>query len=197
VYSTPAQSPFKSAAAAAAAALTMAQMAQVSAAGGGGGGAAGGAVDLGEPMWVQLPQGPGAAYAHPHAHPHAHAFPPGSPGSAGGPFAQHRGPFYPPNAPHGHHSYHGHSPSSGVTTAASTPYPHSPSELPSFAALRERDPVAPQYGPWVDPDDVFVAECRKAVTQRDKTVFWEMCRAVMELPKLADHCDTPLRRCRP
>ena len=46
---------------------------------------------------------------------------------------------------------------------------------------------------WTDPDDIFLAESRKSISARDKSIFWEMCQAVMELPKLAEHCEAPIR----
>ena len=46
---------------------------------------------------------------------------------------------------------------------------------------------------WTDPDDLFLAESRRSISPRDKSIFWEMCQAIMELPKLAEHCEAPIR----
>jgi hypothetical protein len=46
---------------------------------------------------------------------------------------------------------------------------------------------------WTDPDDLFSSEARKYISSVDKKVFWEMARAVLELPELSQHCKTGIR----
>jgi hypothetical protein len=47
--------------------------------------------------------------------------------------------------------------------------------------------------PWCDPDELFNTESRKAINATDKRVFWEMARAIMELPELASKCTCEIR----
>eukprot|EP01034_Spumella_vulgaris_P032298 gene32298-39877_t len=46
---------------------------------------------------------------------------------------------------------------------------------------------------WTDPDDLFASEARKYISSVDKKVFWEMARAVLELPELSQHCKSGIR----
>jgi hypothetical protein len=41
---------------------------------------------------------------------------------------------------------------------------------------------------WYDPDELFLSDIKKYVTALDIQLFWEMARAIMELPKLSEHC---------
>lgn len=45
-----------------------------------------------------------------------------------------------------------------------------------------------EYSMWYDPDELFISEIKKHVTAMDIQLFWEMVRAIMELPKLSEHC---------
>lgn len=41
-------------------------------------------------------------------------------------------------------------------------------------------------GPWMEPDEWFLSEARKVLRVTDKRTFWEMIRAVIELPELCN-----------
>jgi hypothetical protein len=41
---------------------------------------------------------------------------------------------------------------------------------------------------WYDPDELFLTDIKKYITALDIQLFWEMARAIMELPKLSEHC---------
>jgi hypothetical protein len=49
------------------------------------------------------------------------------------------------------------------------------------------------YPTWCDPDEAFITEIKKHITISDKIIFWEMAKAIMELPKLSEHCDSVIR----
>ena len=104
---------------------------------------------------------------------------------------------------HGHHQYL-HTPTSGNTTNATmtstSPYlmEHTGGGGGINGNLARVDlSSTPTYGTalnnWTDPDDMFLAESRKSISPKDKSQFWEMCQAIMELPKLAEHCQAPIR----
>jgi hypothetical protein len=46
---------------------------------------------------------------------------------------------------------------------------------------------------WCDPDEAFITEIKKHITIADKIVFWEMAKAIMELPRLSEYCDSVIR----
>lgn len=46
---------------------------------------------------------------------------------------------------------------------------------------------------WCDPDEAFITEIKKLITVSDKIIFWEMAKAIMELPRLAEFCDSSIR----
>lgn len=46
---------------------------------------------------------------------------------------------------------------------------------------------------WADPDDLFAVDARRLISHLDRKVFWEMARAVLELPELSAHCKTGIR----
>lgn len=79
-------------------------------------------------------------------------------------------------------------------------------QMHSTPALSQYNiPVTPRYmseqevakGPthamWCDPDEAFITEIKKHITISDKIIFWEMAKAIMELPKLSEHCDSVIR----
>ncbi|KAJ1399914.1 hypothetical protein B484DRAFT_483966, partial [Ochromonadaceae sp. CCMP2298] len=41
---------------------------------------------------------------------------------------------------------------------------------------------------WSDPDDIFLTSAAAFITQIDKRMFWEMARAIIELPDLSVAC---------
>jgi len=41
---------------------------------------------------------------------------------------------------------------------------------------------------WADPDDLFVTLAKHLITANDKRMFWEMARAIIELPELSLAC---------
>ena len=46
---------------------------------------------------------------------------------------------------------------------------------------------------WCDPDEAFITEIKKHITIADKIIFWEMAKAIMELPRLSEYCDSVIR----
>ena len=46
---------------------------------------------------------------------------------------------------------------------------------------------------WCEPEELFVMEVKKIISITDKRVFWEMVKAVIELPQLASHCKSGIR----
>ena len=44
-----------------------------------------------------------------------------------------------------------------------------------------------QYGPWMEPDELFIENCKKTITLSDKKIFWEMAQAIMEFPIFAEN----------
>lgn len=40
-------------------------------------------------------------------------------------------------------------------------------------------------GTWCDPDEAFLSQARRDITPTDRRMFWEMARALMELPELS------------
>lgn len=49
------------------------------------------------------------------------------------------------------------------------------------------------YSNWCDPDEAFIIEVKKNITMTDKIIFWEMAKAIMEMPKLSEQCDSIIR----
>lgn len=64
---------------------------------------------------------------------------------------------------------------------------------PTQPAMDTNKVLSAAFSMWCDPDDVFIAEMKKHITVADKTKFWEMAKAIMELPKLSEHCDSAIR----
>lgn len=60
----------------------------------------------------------------------------------------------------------------------------------SLESDKVQDTVFPM---WCDPDEAFIAEIKKLITVSDKIIFWEMAKAIMELPRLAEFCDSSIR----
>jgi hypothetical protein len=86
-----------------------------------------------------------------------------------------------------------------VTAIASQPISYAPAlsqynTLPPPQPTLDASKVLPAaYSMWSDPDELFIAEMKKHITVADKTKFWEMAKAIMELPKLSEHCDSAIR----
>ncbi len=49
---------------------------------------------------------------------------------------------------------------------------------------------------WCEPDEVFLQEAKKLISITDKRVFWEMIRAVIELPQLIVNCKSSIKSIR-
>lgn len=47
---------------------------------------------------------------------------------------------------------------------------------------------------WMDADDYFISEAKRLITVTDKRVFWEMIRSLIELPEIAKHCNTGIKK---
>lgn len=56
-----------------------------------------------------------------------------------------------------------------------------------------KDTTAAAYSSWSDPDDVSLTEIKKFISVADKRTFWEMSRAIIELPEIAEHCKSGVR----
>jgi hypothetical protein len=41
---------------------------------------------------------------------------------------------------------------------------------------------------WSDPDETFLNDVKKLITSLDKRIFWEMIRAIVELPEISESC---------
>ena len=41
---------------------------------------------------------------------------------------------------------------------------------------------------WCEPDDIFLNEAKKIISITDKRIFWEMIKAIVELPQLSALC---------
>jgi hypothetical protein len=46
---------------------------------------------------------------------------------------------------------------------------------------------------WTEPDDLFLIESRRFITTTDKRIFWEMARALIELPEISAACKCSIR----
>lgn len=46
---------------------------------------------------------------------------------------------------------------------------------------------------WCDPDELFAQEAKKWLTVTDKRIFWEMAKAVIELPEITRACKGIIR----
>ena len=74
-----------------------------------------------------------------------------------------------------------------------TPISYSPitpryaNELDASKGLSQTYPV------WCDPDEAFITDVKKHITMTDKIIFWEMAKAIMEMPKLSENCDPVIR----
>jgi hypothetical protein len=42
--------------------------------------------------------------------------------------------------------------------------------------------------PWMEPDELFYIESKRLINSNDKRVFWEMVRAIIEMPELSAIC---------
>jgi hypothetical protein len=41
---------------------------------------------------------------------------------------------------------------------------------------------------WCEPDEIFLEKSKKLINITDKRIFWEMSKAIMELPELSAKC---------
>ena len=53
--------------------------------------------------------------------------------------------------------------------------------------------LSPTYSVWCDPDEAFLSDVKKHISVTDKIIFWEMAKAIMEMPKLSEQCDPVIR----
>lgn len=42
--------------------------------------------------------------------------------------------------------------------------------------------------PWMEPDEFFYNEAKRLINSNDKRIFWEMVRAIIEMPELSARC---------
>ena len=56
-----------------------------------------------------------------------------------------------------------------------------------------KDIAAPAYSSWSDPDELSMTEIKKFISLGDKKTFWEMSRAIIELPEISEHCKSGVR----
>jgi hypothetical protein len=50
-----------------------------------------------------------------------------------------------------------------------------------------------EYSQWADPDDLFNSDSKRLITLTDKRIFWEMARALIDLPEISAACKGPVR----
>lgn len=50
--------------------------------------------------------------------------------------------------------------------------------------------------PWMEPDELFYNEAKRLISSNDKRVFWEMVRAIIEMPELSARCNANTTRIR-
>ena len=49
------------------------------------------------------------------------------------------------------------------------------------------------YSTWSDPDEQSTAEMKKHITATDKRIFWEMTKAIIELPEITEFCSMSIK----
>ena len=64
---------------------------------------------------------------------------------------------------------------------------------PRYGNDQDITKLTQNYSMWCDPDEAFITEIKKHITITDKIIFWEMAKAIMEMPKLSEHCDSIIR----
>lgn len=56
-----------------------------------------------------------------------------------------------------------------------------------------KDSMAHGYSCWSDPDDLSTAEIKKFISEGDKRVFWEMAKAIIDLPEISDFSNSGIK----
>jgi hypothetical protein len=49
------------------------------------------------------------------------------------------------------------------------------------------------YSCWSDPDDLSMTEIKKFISEEDKRVFWEMAKAIIDLPEISDFSNSGIK----
>jgi hypothetical protein len=59
---------------------------------------------------------------------------------------------------------------------------------------RDHSPNVPaNYSSWLDPDEASMIDTKKIITNADKKIFWEMARAIIELPEISEYCNSAIK----
>lgn len=53
--------------------------------------------------------------------------------------------------------------------------------------------VTQGYSCWSDPDDLSMAELKKFISEADKRMFWEMAKAIIELPEISHFSNSSIK----
>ena len=53
--------------------------------------------------------------------------------------------------------------------------------------------AAQGYSCWSDPDDLSMTEIKKFISEGDKRVFWEMAKAIIDLPEISDFSNSGIK----
>lgn len=56
-----------------------------------------------------------------------------------------------------------------------------------------KDSMAHGYSCWSDPDDLSTDEIKKFISEADKRVFWEMAKAIIDLPEISDFSNSGIK----
>ena len=49
------------------------------------------------------------------------------------------------------------------------------------------------YSTWLDPDEASMTDTKKLISNSDKKIFWEMAKAIIELPEISEVCNSTIR----
>jgi hypothetical protein len=56
-----------------------------------------------------------------------------------------------------------------------------------------KDSTGQGYSCWSDPDDLSMTEIKKFISEEDKRVFWEMAKAIIDLPEISDFSNSGIK----
>ena len=123
--------------------------------------------DVGEPMWVQLSHPNGSSSYHTQVSQSSHA----------------------------HHSQQ----TQYMSNTPSTPHPHQINTTNNNYnsnpdSSRDQSSAIPMaYSVWLDPDEASMIDTKKIITSTDKKIFWEMAKAIIELPEITEYCNCSIK----
>jgi hypothetical protein len=56
-----------------------------------------------------------------------------------------------------------------------------------------KDITTQGYSCWSNPDDLSMTEIKKFISEEDKRVFWEMAKAIIDLPEISDFSNSGIK----